>query len=236
MMNLRAGILLLLIALFALPTAASAHTKLKSASPADGDTVAKALTEIKLTFATAIQPLTVLKVTDGEGNAVAVQSASGEDEITGTFGQPLANGTYQVAWRIIGEDGHNISGSYAFTVAVPDEQAPAGGGNAAAPDQPANRSDVSGSAEPDSNGEAAADPAVQEANAPRPNATGDGGSAEAVDTAAGDAPAADADSPIATDAEADDSAEKSNLGAGWIVAIGLGCLAIVGAMVRVFRS
>ncbi|MFC4807802.1 copper resistance CopC family protein [Paenibacillus sp. GCM10023250] len=230
-MKLGAGLLLLLIALFALPTAASAHTELKSSSPADGETVTKAPSDIQLTFATTIQPLTVLKVTDGEGKAVAVKSAAGENAITGTFEQPLENGTYQVDWRIIGEDGHNISGSYAFTVAVPAGQASAGGEPPAAPDQPSNGPDTAGSTGTGSNDGTPAGASGQDANAPQSNAAGDGGQAEAADTAAGDVSAADA----LTTFTADDGAGKSNLGTGWIIAIGFGCLAIVGAMIRVFK-
>ncbi len=39
-----------------------------------------------------------------------------EKVMTGILSQPLSNGTYEVQWTIVGEDGHPIQGKYSFSV------------------------------------------------------------------------------------------------------------------------
>ncbi|MBP3963075.1 copper resistance CopC family protein [Paenibacillus lignilyticus] len=126
-----------------LPRTVSAHTDLKSSTPAKDETVTTAVSEITLSFATEIEPVVVLKVTDASNKEIPVKIEAGEDQLTGVLDAPLADGAYTVNWRIIGEDGHNIKGNYSFTVALPAEAAPA-------PDTamtPENASDSSGNTE-----------------------------------------------------------------------------------------
>jgi copper resistance protein C len=45
--------------------------------------------------------------------------------LSGSAAEPLANGSYTVDWRIVGEDGHLIEGTYGFTVAAEQADVPA---------------------------------------------------------------------------------------------------------------
>ncbi|WP_308639903.1 copper resistance CopC family protein [Paenibacillus silvisoli] len=123
--------LILFIALL-LPQVVSAHTDLKASTPAKGETVTTEIKEIQLNFATEIEPVVVLKIRDASNTEIPVQVEAGTDTMTGKLEAPLADGTYTVNWRIIGEDGHNIKGDYSFTVALPKEPE-----EAPAPDQSA---------------------------------------------------------------------------------------------------
>nr|WP_246427764.1 copper resistance CopC family protein [Paenibacillus phyllosphaerae] len=104
------------------PQSVSAHTGLKSSSPAKDETITSELKEIELNFNTVIEPMTVLTVTDAQGAEIPVKVEAGDNSIRGAFSASLANGAYKVEWRIIGEDGHNITGEFAFDVAKPETQ------------------------------------------------------------------------------------------------------------------
>ncbi|WP_372636119.1 copper resistance protein CopC [Cohnella sp.] len=45
-------------------------------------------------------------------------------KLTGKLEQALPSGEYTVEWRIIGEDGHPIKGTFGFTVALPPDETP----------------------------------------------------------------------------------------------------------------
>ncbi|QHW29799.1 copper resistance protein CopC [Paenibacillus rhizovicinus] len=249
-MKIYTGIFFILVALLMLPNMVSAHTGLKSSTPANGDTVTKALTEIDLTFATTIEPLSVLKVTGEDGKEIAVTSINGDNDIKGAFKAPLTNGKYKVAWRIIGEDGHNISGEYSFTVAVPPNQAQPSTGNdtaapTPAPDQPVN--DQQGSTASSANDGAAnananvvadagaAEGAIDAADTADADSRGTADTTNAADAATNSQGIATAADPAAAAYPAVSTA-KSNLSTGWIIAIGLGCLAVMGVGIRMFSK
>ncbi len=97
---------------------ALAHNALTEATPAKGSTVKKAPTSVKLKFLQALNPdYTTITVT---GDAAVEVSKPKVDGVTGsiTF-DPLANGAYTVAYRVVSKDGHTVQGSYKFTVADP---------------------------------------------------------------------------------------------------------------------
>jgi len=102
-----------------LPSApAFAHNALTDASPAKGSTVKKAPTSVKLKFLQKLNPdYTTITVT---GTATIETSEPRVDGPTAsiTF-EPLANGVYSVAYRVVSKDGHTVQGSYKFTVADP---------------------------------------------------------------------------------------------------------------------
>ncbi|SNS14813.1 hypothetical protein SAMN05443665_1001210 [Actinomadura meyerae] len=103
---------------------ALAHTRLVSSTPAKGQS-AQSVTEVKLVFSDEIRTAQVI-VKDGADKTYQ----SGPAERSGTtvtqkLAGPLPAGSYTVAYRVVGEDGHPIEGDdVAFT---------AGGGEAAAP-------------------------------------------------------------------------------------------------------
>jgi methionine-rich copper-binding protein CopC len=127
----RSSLGLLLIALCALfvaaPSAAFAHDELIGSTPADGELVETAPTEIDLRF--SAEPLdgdgaTDVLVIDPLGAEVqqgapvvdrngVIQGLSGADE----------RGTYTVVWRVVSSDGHPISGELTFSVGETSEPA-----------------------------------------------------------------------------------------------------------------
>lgn len=111
------GAILALVAVFALPTAASAHDQLVSSDPAADAQLDTAPTVVTLEFSAAIMDT---------GLAMTVVDADGTDHLVD---EPVADGTtvtatldtlpaggYQVRWRVVSSDGHPISGYVPFTV------------------------------------------------------------------------------------------------------------------------
>ncbi|GAB2923192.1 copper resistance protein CopC [Nonomuraea fastidiosa] len=103
---------------------ALAHDSLKRSSPAKDAEVA-ALDEIELEFTASVKfPFVVLHDAGGE------QLPLGEPELNGpvvTAGvtQPLAPGSYTIAWRVVSSDGHPIEGEIPFSVKGSPSDAPA---------------------------------------------------------------------------------------------------------------
>lgn len=111
------------VAVLLLPAApASAHNSLRSASPARGDRLVTAPSEVTLEFLEALKPaFTTIVLSDGAGRQmpagepVVVTGSKATLPITGT----LPNGSYTVAYRVVSADGHPVQGSYGFTIADP---------------------------------------------------------------------------------------------------------------------
>lgn len=119
----RAGLLTLAaVVLMLVPGGpAWAHNALAEATPTKNSVLKKAPAAVKLRFLQKLDPNdTTITVTDAGGQAVAV-SDSAVDGATGsvTFADALANGEYQVVYRVVSRDGHKVQGSYRFTVAGP---------------------------------------------------------------------------------------------------------------------
>lgn len=101
-----------------------AHSALVSAVPAESKPTTSEVTEINLKFNTPIEPVSSLKVTDESGSEFPLkETKTDDDNLMGVLEQPLTNGVYNVNWKIIGEDGHSIKGSYSFEVRIPEEEA-----------------------------------------------------------------------------------------------------------------
>jgi methionine-rich copper-binding protein CopC len=113
---MKSSILTTWLAAAAFAGAAMAHTHLKSASPADGATVATSPAEFVLTFGEAAR-LTALSIRKDGG---AEQKVAPLPMIAAAqFKVPaprLDNGHYTLSWRILGDDGHVMSGKVGFNV------------------------------------------------------------------------------------------------------------------------
>lgn len=102
-------------------TPAAAHNSLQEATPARDARLTTAPTQVTLRFLQRLNPafttITLRDATDRQvpASAPAVDGATG----TVTIEEPLANGTYTVAYRVVSRDGHPVQGSYRFTVADP---------------------------------------------------------------------------------------------------------------------
>ncbi|WP_050182483.1 copper resistance CopC family protein [Domibacillus robiginosus] len=95
----------------------SAHTGMKSASPADGETISGDIQEIKVEFNTAIESGSSMSLLNENGNEIDLDSSQVEEKtLVGKVDEPLQDDHYTVKWRIVGEDGHLIEGDYMFMV------------------------------------------------------------------------------------------------------------------------
>ena len=105
-------------ALLAIPSAASAHAELVSSSPASGDNLDSAPTEVIVTFDDELDPdHSSFTVADADGNEVG----SGEVDLTVADRNVLRGevaiadpGVYTVTYVIAGLDGHEIEGTFSF--------------------------------------------------------------------------------------------------------------------------
>lgn len=102
-----------------LPMAAFAHTELTESSPADGAQLAEPPPEVVLTFEGEISEDSTFTVTDADGTEVG----SGELDLDVAERNVLRgdvtitdDGSYTVAYSIVGEDGDPIEGELSFTV------------------------------------------------------------------------------------------------------------------------
>ncbi|MET7468099.1 copper resistance protein CopC [Micromonospora sp. NPDC005599] len=120
-----------LTALLLVPaTPAAAHNSLQEATPARDARLTSAPTQVTLRFMQRLNPaFTTITLSDAGQRAVPT-GAPTVDGVTGraTIDEPLGNGTYTVAYRVVSRDGHPVQGSYRFTVAdpaAPETSAPA---------------------------------------------------------------------------------------------------------------
>lgn len=125
-----------LTALLLVPaTPAAAHNSLQEATPARDARLTAAPTQVTLRFLQRLNPsFTTITLSDAGRRTVAT-SAPAVDGATGTvtIDEPLGNGTYTVAYRVVSRDGHPVQGSYRFTVADPAAPAPSAPASPAAP-------------------------------------------------------------------------------------------------------
>jgi copper transport protein len=119
----------LLIGVF-LAGQAFAHAALVASDPADGAVLAKAPTELSLTFDEPVSPL-ILKLVEPDGS----EAALGRPRLDGNkvvLAAPasLGTGSYVLSWRVISEDGHPVGGSVIFSIGMPSAGAAAEAGEA----------------------------------------------------------------------------------------------------------
>ncbi|OXS57223.1 hypothetical protein B1A99_17185 [Cohnella sp. CIP 111063] len=118
-------LLVMLVAMLLAPASVWAHTGLKSSTPENKQTVDTEVQEIVMTFNTGIEKASSFTVKDAQGTEYPLADKSvASSKLTGKLEQALPNGEYTVEWRIIGEDGHPIKGTFGFTVALPPEETP----------------------------------------------------------------------------------------------------------------
>ena len=99
-----------------LSSPAFAHTKLKSAVPADGSTVATAPAAFTLAFSEPVR-LTALSVQKDGGAEQKITGLPTAAAAEARIPAPkLENGRYTLSYRLVGADGHVINGKISFTV------------------------------------------------------------------------------------------------------------------------
>ena len=113
------------LALLGVASAAQAHPKLVSASPAANATVAKP-GRVELRFSEKLMPKfsgADLMMTRHGGATHAPMKVAATAAIAGdgstlvlTPKAPLVPGRYTVAWHVVSSDTHRVAGNYAFAV------------------------------------------------------------------------------------------------------------------------
>jgi copper transport protein len=115
---MRALLITVAVAL-ALPTAASAHASLRSATPGFGVELQHGPGTVRLLFDQQVKVLPgAVRVLNGVGRDFARGSRVQGDQVIANV-QPLKLGTYTVRWRAISADSHVVSGVWTFGVGVP---------------------------------------------------------------------------------------------------------------------
>src|SRR4051794_5923078 len=125
------GWVAVVVALFALlPATAVAHPALLQSSPAPGLIAPRAVPEVQLSLSEPAvlsgSRVTLRKLGGGEIPARALRGTDGDKTLALRPSQPLAEGTYEVHWTTLGDDGHTVSGSFAFGVAGKNGEVPGG--------------------------------------------------------------------------------------------------------------
>ncbi|WP_406045875.1 copper resistance protein CopC [Micromonospora sp. NBC_00898] len=129
------AVLAAVMALLISATPAWAHNSLRAATPAQDARLTAPPTEITLEFVQRLDPtFTTIVLTDPARRKVPT-GAPAVDGVNGAvaIAQPLGNGTYTVAYRVVSADGHPVQGSYQFTVADPTATANPAAATATAP-------------------------------------------------------------------------------------------------------
>jgi len=112
-----AGLFLLATSFIGAAVPASAHADLVSTDPVDGSVVESAPESITLNFNSAILDSTAeLAVSNSAGELVTgVVTESAQTSVTAAWPAGLPGDTYKVAYRVVSEDGHPITGSFSFS-------------------------------------------------------------------------------------------------------------------------
>ena len=113
--------ILAVLAISLLATAANAHPKLTSASPAADVSSKVSPTEIKLNFSEGvIAKFSGLELKDeaGKTSATGVPTNDPKDQkqLIVPLPTPLTAGHYTVTWHAVSEDTHRVKGEYSFGV------------------------------------------------------------------------------------------------------------------------
>jgi methionine-rich copper-binding protein CopC len=96
---------------------AAAHTGLQSSTPADGEALTSAPDTVTLTFATAVaSQFAQVAVTGPDGQSVTTGEATVEGAVVRQPVSPVGDGAYVVAYRVVSDDGHPVSGELSFTL------------------------------------------------------------------------------------------------------------------------
>jgi hypothetical protein len=124
----RAGLLLAAMLVTALLTAqaASAHAARVSTEPADNAVVATGPDRVSATFNERLQTtFAAMTVVGPDGNVWSTGEPTVQGAVVGVGLRPLGPaGSYTVNYRVTSADGHVVSGSWSFRLAVPGTGTP----------------------------------------------------------------------------------------------------------------
>ncbi len=112
-------------ALCAGPPAAGAHPLLLTAAPAPEAIVPGAPSAVTLAFSEAAVARGSA-VTIGGAKLGPIKATDGGRQFAASLPRGVKPGVYKVQWVVLGQDGHTVSGSFAFAVAEPNGAPPPG--------------------------------------------------------------------------------------------------------------
>jgi copper resistance protein C len=100
------------------PVAASAHSELVGSTPGEDATVNRAVTSIRLTFESAIDPglADVVVVGDDDGNRSTGEVGVRGAVVTVPVTALDVAGRYEVSYRVVSTDGHPVTDHFRFEV------------------------------------------------------------------------------------------------------------------------
>jgi methionine-rich copper-binding protein CopC len=115
-----AAVLLVTLALLALPRAARAHAYPDHADPRVGSTVRDSPPQVRIWFDGPLEPAFSSLAVHGPDGA-AVDDGHGrvdpaDPKLLEVDVPQLKPGTYRVTWSVVAKDGHRTSGDYTFTM------------------------------------------------------------------------------------------------------------------------
>ena len=103
-----------------------AHNSLTKAVPDKNSTVKQRPEQVELTFLQKVDPkLLTIGVTDAQKQKVPLATPKAKGKVgTVAFSEPLTNGVYTVTYQVVSLDGHEVKGSYKFTLNDPSATTP----------------------------------------------------------------------------------------------------------------
>jgi copper transport protein len=128
-----------LVALMALPAAASAHTDFEGSTPSDGQRVTAPVDRVRVSFTNPASPSgDGFVLLDGTGRTVpSIVKTTDDTEYAVVPEESLEPGSYGVRWEVRAGDAHPIEGSFTFTVTgAPAESAQPPPGDSDTPADP----------------------------------------------------------------------------------------------------
>ncbi|MES9682872.1 hypothetical protein CN514_10775 [Bacillus sp. AFS001701] len=113
---MKKGLSIIILLLFLFPTMASAHTKLVSSNPSNGQVITEPMKQITLEFEEALEQLGTIKLYKA-GTATAVTNVSiKSNKLIADLPNGIENGDYKIEWKVVSEDGHPVTGQIPFKV------------------------------------------------------------------------------------------------------------------------
>lgn len=106
------------VAVFATATPASAHDSLLTSTPAAGERLELAPSEVSLTFSDDVLALGAAIIVTGEDSRdwALPDPVIVDDTVTAALSPGMPDASYELRWRVVSADGHPISGVIPFTV------------------------------------------------------------------------------------------------------------------------
>ncbi len=126
------GLLLGVLSSILTAVAADAHASLTSITPADKATVKQPLNRVTLVFNEPVSAsFATVTVTGPGGSATSGKAKVDGGTVTQDLEPTLPNGVYTLKFRVVSDDGHPISDSSTFTLAVAPSSLPSSSGTVA---------------------------------------------------------------------------------------------------------